>query len=175
MLLNTSAVFFLFFFVSVSKMHLKQKKWWCQRACLSVLAAVTTERGWALLWPVASVWRWGNIQYFEILGLNLIKKRLLRYFNFPDFVWAVLQCFSRINMWYYEAEVTSDSRVEVKWEEWGLQHMGMSQSPRGRLWGTICHTLMKTIKLTRTLTVICSCSFRSGSLFFLTGYPNQNQ
>lgn len=31
--------------------------------------------------------------------------------------------------------------------------MGMSQCARGRLWGTICHTLIKTMKLTWTLTL----------------------
>lgn len=144
--------FFGVFFFVVSKMQLQHKKWWCQRARLSVLAAVTTDRdSQALLWPVASVWRWGNIHYFEVLGFNLEKrKRQCRYFDFPDCVWAVLQSFNRINMWHYKTEVTSDSRWRKRVE---CGHMGMSRSARGRLWGAICHTLMKTIKLTRTLTL----------------------
>lgn len=135
------------FFLSVSKMRLEHKKWWCQRARLSVLAADTKERGsQALLWPVASVWRWGNIQYFEVLRLNF-RKRQLRYLNFPVLVWTITCDTVRLRR-----HLTAGCRWS-KWVEWGLQHMGMSQCARGRLWGTICHTLIKTMKLTRTLTL----------------------
>lgn len=101
-------------FVSVSKMQLEHKKWWCQRARLSVHAALRKERGsQAFLWPVASVWRWGNVRDSEVLGFH-VRKRQLTCFNLPVLVWTVFQCFSRIDMWHYEAEATSDSRVEVK-------------------------------------------------------------